>query len=218
MKRCSAEWSGSEKELEIRVEEDRSIQEAEPGQGVRESGREIYRPRQEAYEPGCRERLYLLLESLPHGAADRTEECVLSSVNLAFIKEEEKTCEIELSLRSSYESWYQDEAERLKRLAESLGAEVEIRDEYPAWAYKENSALIKLFTDAYGKLYGRPFRLEHVHAGVECGIIMKNCPSIREAVSVGPTILNAHTTEETLDVESVGKVYRLLDEVLLSYS
>lgn len=189
-----AEWRDKEPRLKIEVAE------AE------------YRPA--VYGEECREQLFLLLEHLPHGVADRTEEFVISSVNLALVWEEEDCCKVELSLRSSFESWYGDEVRRIGRLAKLAGAQAEIRDEYPAWTYESGAALTRVCSEAYRELFGSSMVLENVHAGVECGIIMKNCPSIREAVSLGPTILNAHTTKEALEVQSVEKVYHLLDEVL----
>lgn len=195
IERCEAEWRDPEPQLKIEVKE------AE------------YRPA--VYDNECRERLFLLLENLPHGVAARIEGFVLSSVNLALVWEEEGCCKAELSLRSSFETWYGDEARRIGRLAKLAGAQAEIRDEYPAWTYESGAALTRVCSEAYRELFGKPMELENVHAGVECGIIMKNCPSIREAVSLGPTILNAHTTKESLEIRSVEKVYRLLDEVLM---
>lgn len=43
---------------------------------------------------------------------------------------------------------------------------------------------------------------------------MKNCPSVKEAISIGPSIVGAHTVKEAVETASVGKVFRLLDAVL----
>ena len=43
---------------------------------------------------------------------------------------------------------------------------------------------------------------------------MKNCPSVKEAVSIGPTITGAHTVNEAVETASVGKIFRLLDAAL----
>ncbi|MCC5909624.1 MAG: beta-Ala-His dipeptidase [Clostridiaceae bacterium] len=194
MKTCQNEWCNEEKKLSI------SIKQTEYSCVV--------------YEDGFKERLLLLLENLPHGVYSRTEDFVCSSVNLAIVREIEKHITIELSLRSSYESWYRDEVKKIGRLIEYFGGESEDKDEYPAWMYKKDSGLTKIFLDTYDELYGEEAECENVHAGLECGIIMRNCPSVKDAISIGPTILNAHTVFETLDIESVNKVYALLDKVL----
>ncbi|GAA0728017.1 aminoacyl-histidine dipeptidase [Clostridium malenominatum] len=194
MKNCQSEWCNEEKNLSI------SIKQTEYSCVV--------------YEDQFKERLLLLLENLPHGVYSRTEDFVCSSVNLAIVREIEKYITIELTLRSSYESWYRDEVKKITRLIEHFGGDSEHKDEYPAWMYKKDSELIKIFLDTYYELYGEEAECENVHAGVECGIIMRNCPSVKDAISIGPTILNAHTIFETLDIESVNKVYALIDKVL----
>lgn len=67
---------------------------------------------------------------------------------------------------------------------------------------------------SFDELYGEEAECENVHTGLECGTIMRNCPSVKDTISIGPTILNAHTVSEVLDIESVNKVYALLDKVL----
>lgn len=156
----------------------------------------------------------LLLESLPHGVYSRTAEFVFSSVNLAIVKEKQEELTIELSLRSSYEWWYHDKVKQISRLTSYLGGVTTIKDEYSAWEYKKEGKLIELFSESYSKLFNRNPIYENIHAGVECGILIKNCSSIKEAISIGPTICNPHTTLEYLDVQSVNKVYCLLNDVL----
>lgn len=193
------EWSDEEKELILTVEKNGDVKEGN------------------VYAPSCREDLLFLMENLPHGVKSRTEEFICSSVNLASVMEssgQKRMLTIELSLRSSYESWYRDEAERICRLGNRFGAGTVIKDEYPAWSYKKESKLTEVLREAYTERFGREPVLENVHAGVECGIIMKNCPSVKEAVSIGPTITGAHTVNEAVEAASVGKVFRLLDAVL----
>ena len=167
-----------------------------------------------AYESEDAERVFLLLENLPHGVSSQTSEFVCSSVNLALLWETENEISAELSLRSSFASWYHDEVKRIARLTHFLEGSTMEKDEYAAWQYQTDSHLLRVMQDAYRQLFGTEAACENVHAGVECGIIMEQCPSIREAISIGPTILGAHTTQEELDVESVDKVYRLLVETL----
>ena len=171
-------------------------------------------PSEAAYAPEDTERICLLLENLPHGVSRQTPEFVCSSVNLAMLWEGEHEISAELSLRSSFASWYHDEAKRIARLTRFLGGSVIEKDEYAAWQYQKDSHLLQVMRDAYRQLFGKEAACENVHAGVECGIIMERCPSIREAISIGPTIHGAHTTGEELDIASVDRVYRLLCETL----
>lgn len=189
---CRCEWSDEEINLTIEAE-------------VIPANERVYE------EP---ERLLVFLESLPHGVYSRTHETIFSSINLALLKEVEDEIFVELTLRSSYKSWYRDEAKRIGRLATSFGGHSEERDEYPAWMCQKNSELLNCFQKSYRELFRRDAISENIHAGVECGIIMENCPSIADAISIGPTIHGAHTVNEELDIESVYRVYLLLKNVL----
>jgi len=52
-----------------------------------------------------------------------------------------------------------------------------------------------------------------VHAGLECGILIDKKNDL-DCVSIGPNILNIHTTGEKLDLESVERTRKLLFEVI----
>lgn len=189
-----SEWRDDEPELTIRAE---TVSAAE-----------------QAYEAESSEHICLLLENLPHGPRSQTKEFVCSSVNLALLWETDGELHVELSLRSSFASWYHDEVERIARFARFLGGHAIKKDEYAAWQYQVDSRLLSTTQETYRQLFGKEAICENIHAGVECGIIMEQCSSIREAISFGPTIRSAHTIREELDIDSVGKVYRLLRETL----
>lgn len=167
-----------------------------------------------AFSDSTKKNLLLLLESLPHGVAEQTEDFICSSANLALLKEVNECLEVEISLRSSYDYWCKDNADKIARLINLFGGESQIKDSYAAWEFNPNSKLKDFLLSTYFTLFKEPAKFENVHAGVECGIIMDNCPCIKEAISIGPTIKNAHTTSETVDIVSVEKVFKLLNSVL----
>lgn len=174
-----------------------------------------------AYEPLAHDEkakgeILLFLENLPHGVYKRREEIIYSSANLAIVRQTETEITAEISLRSTYETWLEAQAKKTGRFIERLGGTAEFLDGYAAWMGRSGARLTEVFSNTYRELFHRESICETVHAGVECGIILKNCPSVQEAISVGPTILHAHTVHEELDVDSVGKVYTLLDLVLKS--
>ena len=63
------------------------------------------------------------------------------------------------------------------------------------------------------KLSGRRPEIEVIHAGLECGLFYENLPGL-ECVSMGPDLRDIHTTEETMSVSSVQRVYELVLEIL----
>ncbi|MBA7557029.1 Cytosol non-specific dipeptidase [subsurface metagenome] len=63
------------------------------------------------------------------------------------------------------------------------------------------------------ELFGEQPLVRAIHAGLECGLILEKYPGL-DMVSFGPTIKGAHTPGERLYIESTGKFWSLLVEVL----
>lgn len=49
--------------------------------------------------------------------------------------------------------------------------------------------------------------------GLECGILLKKTNDV-EAIAIGPIILGAHTVDERLNIDKVGKCYQLVKELI----
>ena len=68
-------------------------------------------------------------------------------------------------------------------------------------------------TQVFQEQYGRPPRVEAIHAGVECGLMAGKLPGL-DCVSIGPELLEIHTPREKMSVSSVQRVWAFLLEVL----
>ena len=55
-----------------------------------------------------------------------------------------------------------------------------------------------------------------MHAGVECGLLLGKMPGL-DIVSMGPTLLDIHTTREHMDIASVQRTWKLVLEVLKEF-
>jgi dipeptidase D len=67
--------------------------------------------------------------------------------------------------------------------------------------------------DVYLQTFGRPVGLVAVHTGLETSVVGVSCPGM-DMVSLGPTLRNAHSPDEQLEIASVARVYTLLVETL----
>ena len=65
----------------------------------------------------------------------------------------------------------------------------------------------------YEEMYGTSPRVEAIHAGLECGILGSKIPDL-DCVSLGPDMSGIHTTEETLSIASVRRVWEYLVRLL----
>lgn len=139
---------------------------------------------------------------------------VESSLNLALVKSTEQNIEVKLLIRSSSESrkdWICSSVESLFSIA---GAKVEFGGDYPGWQPNANSELLDLMSKIYLDKYNEEPKVMVIHAGLECGIIQSNVEQKLDIVSFGPTITGAHSPDEAVEIESVGKSYDYLISVL----
>ena len=67
----------------------------------------------------------------------------------------------------------------------------------------------------YERMYGKKPVLEAIHAGLECGILAGKIDDL-DCVSIGPDLEKVHTAEERMSIDSVGRVWTYLLDVLTS--
>ena len=139
---------------------------------------------------------------------------VESSLNLALVETSEESIEVKLLVRSSSESrkdWVCSSVESIFLLA---GAKVEFDGDYPGWQPNANSELLGLMERIYLEKFDQRPRVIVIHAGLECGIIQSNVPQTLDIVSFGPTIIGAHSPDEAVKIDTVGKSYAYLLSIL----
>ena len=93
------------------------------------------------------------------------------------------------------------------------GGRADITSRYPAWQPDFHSELLDVVRAAHHEVHGREPNVTAVHAGLEAGEIAAHLPGL-SAVSIGPTIEGAHSPQERLDVESVGRFYEVVRRIL----
>ncbi len=161
-----------------------------------------------------------LLDSLyacPHGVLEMSssmEGMVETSTNLASVKFlDDNKIRVTTSQRSEIESRKIMAAEMVESVFKLAGAEVIHSDGYPGWAPNPDSDVLQITVDSYKKLFGVEPVVRSIHAGLECGLFLKKYPGL-DMVSFGPTIRGAHSPDERLDIETTGKFWKHLVDVL----
>ena len=161
--------------------------------------------------------IFLLFE-LHHGVVSYSKEIeglVQTSNNLASVKTVEDKVEILVSTRSSVDEELVQAREKAKQLGERFGAEVELADSYPGWRPDLESPFLKIVKSNYEEVLGKEVELKAIHAGLECGFFLKINPKL-QVTSIGPTIKNAHSTQEYVEIESVQKIWEVVKKIILS--
>lgn len=154
--------------------------------------------------------------TVPNGVQAMSQDIagfVETSTNLASVKVKGDALEIVTSQRSSLESKKLFLAAQLNRLFTLYGGTVLHSDGYPGWAPIPSSNLLEMFKSEYKAIFGKEIAVKVIHAGLECGLILKKYPEL-EMVSVGPTLRGVHSPEERLEIKTVDMVWKLLVAVI----
>ena len=163
------------------------------------------------------ERLLHCLQGCPHGVIAMSHampELVETSTNLASVKfVENNRILVGTSQRSSVESAKHNIARTVDAVFSLAGAEIKYGDGYPGWAPDIHSPILALTKTVYQQLFNAEPQVKAIHAGLECGLFLEKYPQL-DMISFGPTIKNAHSPDEKLDIQSVEKFWLLLLEVL----
>lgn len=164
----------------------------------------------------CSDRVLYLLRSLPVGVRDMSRQIpglVETSANCGIVRTNKDTVEITVSSRSSVESSLDDMEEYLYALGKLADAQVEHWNRYPGWAFREGSALQKVYLNTWKTLFDCEARVIGIHAGLECGLFMEKIPDM-DIISIGPDIRNLHCPAELVTISSMERLYALVLEML----
>lgn len=161
-------------------------------------------------------RVIAALVNMPYGIqgmSSNIEGLVESSLNLGILKTTDTEVVLSYCVRSSIASRKQEMLDKITSLTELLSGYVTLTGDYPAWEYRQDSPLRDLMKDIFTEQYGREPVIQALHAGVECGLFAGKIPDL-DCVSFGPDMKDIHTTNESMDVESVKRTWEYTLEIL----
>ena len=152
----------------------------------------------------------------PTGVLSRSTaiDLVISSNNLGVIETDKDYIYMYNNSRSSVETLLTcGFAPAMKQMCDALTLECIIGGFYPGWEYAKDSELRELCKNTYKDVYNKEAKIEAIHAGLECGLLMKKIPGL-DAISMGPDTWDVHSPNEHVSIQSVENCYILLCEIL----
>lgn len=164
----------------------------------------------------CTKRVISLITALPQGIqrmSDNVPGLVETSLNWGVAELSAYDFRMKAAVRSSVSTAKDEVFRRLRWIAKSYDAEMEITGEYPAWEWVENSKLRDKMARIYRNMFGKDLVIEAIHAGVECGLLADKIPNM-DAISMGPNILDIHTPKEHLSISSVERMWRFIVAII----
>ena len=163
--------------------------------------------------------LIATLLACPHGVEKVSSDIpglVETSTNLAAAHIEGDVLKVITSQRSSVVSELHAIAEKVEA-AFFLGSfDVEHHGEYPGWKPNLKSHVLEVSRDSYVKLFGHEPEVKAIHAGLECGLFLEKFPDL-DMISFGPTLRGVHAPGEKLELASLDKFVKHLNDVVLNY-
>lgn len=139
---------------------------------------------------------------------------VETSVNMAIVKSSDNLTEIKFLARSSSESRKKAICSRIESVFTNACADtIKVGSAYPGWNPNPDSQILKSMEKVFETQRGYKPKVEVMHAGLECGIILASVPGL-DTVSFGPTIQFPHSPDERLEIASVGKFWEFLTAIL----
>lgn len=141
------------------------------------------------------------------------EGLVESSSNLGLFALNEDGLSCGTYIRSSVGALEKEILDAQLALAEHCGYATEVTKMADPWPYDPNSKLLALTKEIYKEQNGKDIIVSALHAGLECGTFKLLSPE-HDMISIGPDIQDAHTINETLALDSLPTVWRLLEALL----
>ncbi len=135
------------------------------------------------------------------------------SRNLARIRTNDTSIEICFSSRSYYEEGLNESTSELDEVANEIDATTLHHERYPGWASSKDSKLVVDYQNAFYKVAGKKPEATLIHAGLECGLISGALEGL-VAISVGCNVHDLHTPKETMELDSMDRVYEAVIEIL----
>ena len=138
---------------------------------------------------------------------------VETSSNLAIVNIGGCQAAVKILARSASESMKDYIAETIESCFNMAGMKVTLSGGYGGWNPNTESEIVKVMAKIYKDLFDQEARVQVVHAGLECSIILGKYPGL-DICSFGPTLRSPHTANERAHIPSVPKFWEFLKKTL----
>ena len=156
-----------------------------------------------------------LLCAVPNGVQKWSQEIpglVQTSLNAGILTLDEEL-RITFAVRSSVNDEKREVLRKLEELAKFYGGSYSECGDYPAWEFKKESVLRDTMVNVYKAMYGKDPQVIALHAGLECGLFCGKVEGL-DCVSMGPDMVDIHSSREKLSIASTQRTWEYLLEVL----
>jgi len=170
--------------------------------------------------PNDQEKILQMIAALPNGVVrfdPNKPTLVETSNNIGILKTDIVAGRYQLLITAMYRSSIESQMDYLESVIGSVfqlaDGKYEALNRYPAWEPNFGTQLLALAQSVYQNLYDTRAEVKTVHAGLECAVWSRMFPEA-EIISFDPTMRKVHSPDEEVDIDSVGRFYDFLLELL----
>ena len=156
------------------------------------------------------------LEQIPQGVvkmSDTMKDTVETSNNVGRIVTEEDCFLVSTHTRSFIDSEMESLSKDIANVFSGYGGKSELVMSAPAWQEDQQSAFLELTSDTFLDVLGWRPRMVAMHFVLEAGFFVQHYPGIQMA-SIGPRIVEPHSTSERIELSTIEDIWRVLIELL----
>lgn len=173
-------------------------------------------PQKIVINPEAIRALTACLEQIPQGVvkmSDTMVGTVETSNNIGRIVTEDASILVSTHTRSFMDADMETLSHQIASVFSACGAKSETVMSAPAWQEDQHSAFLQLTSDTFYDVLGWRPRMVAMHFVLEAGFFVEHYPGIQMA-SIGPRIVEPHSTSERVELSTIEDIWRVLIELL----
>jgi len=162
------------------------------------------------------ETLLACLEQIPQGVVKMSEvmkDTVETSNNVGRIVTEDNHILVSTHTRSFIDADMEALSKEIADVFKAEGATSETIMSAPAWQENQQSDFLRLTSDTFNDVLGWRPRMVAMHFVLEAGYFVQKYPGI-EIASIGPRIVEPHSTSERVELSTIDDIWQVLLEML----
>ena len=162
------------------------------------------------------EALMSCLEQTPQGVVKMSttmKDTVETSNNVGRITTEDDHIFISTHTRSFIDADMAQLSQDIANTFAAYGGKTETIMSAPAWQENQQSDFLKMTSDTFQDVLGWRPRMVAMHFVLEAGFFVQHYPGIQMA-SIGPRIVEPHSTSERVELKTIDDIWRVLLEML----
>jgi dipeptidase D len=162
------------------------------------------------------EALLTCLEQIPQGVVKMSEtmkDTVETSNNVGRIVTEDNSILVTTHTRSFIDADMKVLADDIASVFATCGGNSKTIMEAPAWQENQQSEFLRLTSDVFQDVLGWRPRPIAMHFVLEAGFFVQKFPGI-EMASIGPHIVEPHSTSERVEIKRIDDIWQVLLELL----